>query len=245
MTPARRDEGPIGAEHAAPVPVLTVTAMREADRRAIEEFGIPGVVLMENAGRGAAQIALDMLTGQTAPRVLILAGRGNNGGDGYVIARHLANAGVLVRVRVLAALADIRGDARTNLEIIRKMALDVRETALPRDVEALRAELEGSTLIVDAMLGTGTRGDLRDPFRTAVDLVNAAGRPVLAVDVPSGLDADTGKALGPCVAAGLTATFGAAKRGLVTPSAERFTGKLTVIDIGIPREILRANTDTS
>jgi len=245
MTPADRDEGSPEREPAAATPALTVAAMREADRRAIEEFGIPGVALMENAGRGAAQVALEMLAGEGPERVLILTGRGNNGGDGCVIARHLANAGVDVRVRVLAALDDVKGDARVNLAIIRKMALDVRETALPRDADVLRGELERSTLVVDAMLGTGTKGEIRDPFRTAIELVNVAGRPVLAVDVPSGLDADTGEALGVCVAAERTATFGAAKRGLLADSAGRFVGKLTVIDIGIPREILRADTDTS
>jgi len=220
------------------VNALTVAQMREADRRAIEDFGVPGVVLMENAGRGAAHIALDMLSEVSEPRAVILSGRGNNGGDGFVVARHLANAGVDVSVRVLAPLADIKGDARTNLEIIRKMGLDVRELVLPDEREGLVQELSATSLIVDALLGTGAKGEVRNPFRTAVELINAAERPVLAVDVPSGLDGDTGLPLGPCVTAERTATFAAAKTGLVASGAARFVGQLTIVDIGMPRAIL-------
>ena len=126
------------------VRALTVAEVREADRRAIEEFGIPGVVLMENAGRGAAGVALEMLVEAGAQSALILAGRGNNGGDGYVIARHLANAGIDVCVRVLSPLDDIAGDARTNLDIIRKMELDVREVKLPDGRDALGAEFKSA-----------------------------------------------------------------------------------------------------
>ena len=218
---------------------VTVARMREADRRAIEEYGIPGVVLMENAGRGAAGVALEMLIEAGAQTALVLAGRGNNGGDGYVIARHLANAGVEVRVRVLAALDDITGDARVNLNVIRKMGLDVREMHLPDERDTLAAELNAAGLVVDAMLGTGTRGDIREPFLTAVKLVNDAARPVLAVDIPSGLNGDTGPGEGPAVVARRTVTFAAAKVGLLGPDARPFVGRLTVVDIGIPRELLR------
>jgi NAD(P)H-hydrate epimerase len=218
--------------------VLTVAQMREADHRAIEEFGIPGVVLMENAGRGAAELAEEMLAGGGGRRVLVLAGRGNNGGDGFVVARHLHNASVDVRVRVLAGLDDIRGDARVNLDVIRRMGLDLSTLRLPGEEKALAAELENCDLVIDAMLGTGTTGDIRDPFRTAIDLVNRSGLPVLAVDVPSGLDADTGDPLGTCLIATRTATFAAVKAGMNNPSAARYLGILTVIDIGLPRELL-------
>lgn len=227
------------------VQALTVAEMREADRRAIEDYGIPGVVLMENAGRGAAGVALQMLLTADARSVLVLAGRGNNGGNGYVIARHLHNAGVEVLVRVLASLDDITGDARINLDVIRRMGLDVREVKLPDHRDALTAELNAAGLVVDAMLGTGTKGDVRDPFRTAIELANAAGRPVLAVDIPSGLDGDTGPGMGGAVVARRTATFAAPKVGLVTPDARPFVGQLTVIDIGIPHEIIAAVSASS
>jgi hydroxyethylthiazole kinase-like uncharacterized protein yjeF len=223
------------------VRAVTVAEMREADRRAIEEYGIPGAVLMENAGRGAAEVALEMLSGEGARRALVLAGRGNNGGDGYVIARHLSNAGIEVRVRVLAAMEEVSGDARVNLEVVRRMKLDVREMRLPEEREKLARELEGCDLVVDAMLGTGTRGEIREPFRTAIELVNAGGRAVLAVDIPSGMDGDTGEPQGTCIVARRTATFAAAKAGMLRPGAGRFVGKMTVIDIGMPGEILAGN----
>ena len=220
-------------------PALSVAAMREADRRAIEEFGIPGVVLMENAGRGAADVALEMMKGAPSPSAVIIAGRGNNGGDGFVIVRHLANAGVAIKVRVLARLDDISGDARVNLDVINKIRLDVRELELPRDTRSLADELAAASLVIDAMLGTGTKGAIREPYASAIDLVNRAGRPVLAVDVPSGLDADTGDALGACVIASHTVTFAAPKTGMLNPSAAHVLGILTVVDIGLPRELLR------
>ena len=219
-------------------PVLTVTQIREADRRAIEDVGIPGVVLMENAGRGAADVALDMLGTSVQPHVLVLAGRGNNGGDGFVVARHLYNHGVGVSVCVLAKFDDIKGDARTNFEIVQRMGLDVREIELPGGKDALSEELQAADLVVDALLGTGAKGEIRDPFRTAVELINASKRPVLAVDIPSGLEGDTGAVLGPCVVAGHTVTFAAAKTGMLRERAKRFVGKIHVVDIGMPRSIL-------
>ena len=226
-----------------PTPVaLSVAAMREADRRAIEEFGIPGVVLMENAGRGAADVALEMLKGVANRSAVIVAGRGNNGGDGFVIARHLANAGVKVLVRLLARFDDVAGDARINLDVIRKMRLDVREIELPRDFHELTEEVAAATLVVDAMLGTGTKGAIRDPYFSAIDLVNCSCRLTLAVDVPSGLDADTGEPLGTCIVAAHTVTFAAPKTGMLNPSAARYLGVLTVVDIGLPRELLEEQT---
>ena len=160
-------------EHPYTTQPISVAAMREADRRAIEEIGIPGVVLMENAGRGAAQVALAMLEGVHRPNVVILAGRGNNGGDGYVIARHLANAGAHVHVRLLAKFDDVKGDAETNLRIIRNMKLDVREIDLAAGADSLAGELKDAHLIVDAMLGTGAKGEIREPFASAIEAVNA------------------------------------------------------------------------
>ena len=229
-------------EEAAP-PALTVAEMREADRRAIEEFGIPGAVLMENAGRGAAGVALEMLKGKPGRKPLVLAGRGNNGGDGYVIARHLSNAGMDVRVRVLAAFEEISGDARVHLDVVRRMKLDVREMRLPEERETLARELKECDLVVDAMLGTGTRGEIREPFAAAIELVNASGRAVLAVDIPSGMDGDTGEPQGACIVAERTATFGAAKAGMLQRGAARFVGKITVVDIGMPREILASGAE--
>jgi NAD(P)H-hydrate epimerase len=239
-TPRFAGDRPEGLAQAA----LTVAQMREADRRAITEFGIPGVVLMENAGRGAADIALKMLDDSGKNRVLVLAGRGNNGGDGYVIARFLHNAFKDVKVRVLAKFEEIKGDAGIQLDVIRRMKLDVRETVLPLEKRPLASELKQCDLIVDAMLGTGTAGEIRDPFRTAIDLVNASGVPVLAVDIPSGMNGDTGEILGTCILSTHTATFAAIKVGMNNPVAAKYIGMLTVIDIGFPRELLTPDSSS-
>ena len=206
--------------------------IRGLDRVAIDDYGMPGVILMENAGRGATECALEMVAGLEAPRVAVVCGRGNNGGDGFVIARHLHNRGVGVTVHLLAPRDKIGGDALINLQIIEKMPLDIRQTA------AEKLDFSASDLIVDAMLGTGLAGEVREPFLSAIRAVNAAGKPVLAVDIPSGLDANTGEVLGDCVRADRTATFALPKIGFTRNRGPEMTGGVTVVDIGVPKEIL-------
>jgi len=206
--------------------------IREIDRAAIGRYGMPGVILMENAGRGAADCALDMLGGKANPHVAIVCGRGNNGGDGFVIARHLHNRGVGVTIWLLAPRDEIQGDARVNLDIVTAMKLDIRE-ARP---DAL--DFAQSDLVVDAILGTGLSGEVREPLRTAIRLVNRSGKAVLAVDIPSGLDANTGRILGECVRADRTATFALPKIGFTRECGPQQVGEVTVIDIGVPRELL-------
>jgi NAD(P)H-hydrate epimerase len=211
---------------------LTREQMRAVDRAAIEEFGIPGVVLMENAGRGAADVACEMLADAADPRVVIACGGGNNGGDGFVIARHLHNRHIGVSVRLLAPPEKCGGDAATHLSVIRKMGIDVA-TASPDELALGDAEL-----VVDALLGTGLSGEVRSPFDAAIEATNAAGRSVLSVDLPSGLDANTGEILGCCVRATRTVTFAAPKLGFKLRRGPEMTGPLTVVDIGVPRELL-------
>jgi len=215
---------------------LPAEAVRELDRRAIEDFGVPGVVLMENAGRGAALLALEMLGASTGP-VVILAGRGNNGGDGFVIARHLANAGVATRTFVLAPFDKITGDAALNLAIIRKLGLPVTSVALEDDESPVTDALADAALVVDALLGTGTRGEVRGPFRRAIELINQARCPVLAIDIPSGLDADSGVVLGVAVNADATATFLAPKLGLTRADGPAHAGRVVLIDIGVSPDL--------
>ena len=212
---------------------LPAEAVRELDRRAIEDFGVPGVVLMENAGRGAAALALEMLAGSAGP-VLILAGRGNNGGDGYVLARHLANLGVLTRTLVLAPFDKISGDTLINLNIIRRLGLPVASVNLDTDEPLLAEALASAVLVVDALLGTGIRGEVHGPLRHAIELVNASGKPVLALDIPSGLDADSGALLGVAVKASVTATFLCPKLGLTRGAGPALAGRVVVVDIGVP-----------
>jgi NAD(P)H-hydrate epimerase len=217
-----------------PLRSLTRDEVRDVDRRAIEEFGLPGIVLMENAGRGAADLLIELGIRRT---VVVVAGKGNNGGDGFVIARHLENHGYDVRVLLFADPHELTGDALTNYRVISAAGMPIRECARA-DREVWKGELRSASWIVDALLGTGTRGKVREPFGTVIEEINASGVSVLAVDLPSGLDCDTGEPLGTCVRAAYTATFVAPKRGFDAPGAAAYTGKVHVIDIGVPRSLL-------
>jgi len=216
-------------------PVATREEIRAFDRYAIEALGVPGIVLMENAGRQVADAARAMLAGRAKPRVVILAGPGNNGGDGFVVARHLAMAGIRAEVALLAPREKIVGDADTNLRVLEAMGLSVR--VLVGEVEAMLGELRPmlaeADLVVDGLLGTGTRGEIREPYTSVIGAVNEAKRPVLAIDIPSGLDPDTGKPLGPTVRATKTVTLAAVKAGFRKPGAEEYTGEVVLADIGI------------
>jgi len=214
------------------LPVLSRARVRELDRRALEEYGIPGVVLMENAGLNASRWILERAEreGWVRPQVGIACGGGNNGGDGYVVARHLANAGWDVRVASSVALEDLRGDAAVMARIVHAMGIP-------------RAGLGAAcTILVDALLGTGFQGALKPELARSIAALNAAraggARLLVALDLPSGLDADTGAASDPCVRADATLTFAARKPGLLTPSARPFVGELETLDIGAPRGLL-------
>ncbi len=217
-------------------PVATRDEIRAFDRYAIEVLGLPGIVLMENAGRQIAEAARAMLAGRAKPRVVILAGPGNNGGDGFVVARHLAMAGIRPEVALLAPREKIVGDADTNLRVLEPLGFQVR--VLAGKVEAMLGELRPllaeADLLVDGLLGTGTRGEIREPYASAIGAVNDARRPVLAIDIPSGLDPDTGKPLGPTVRATKTVTMAAVKVGFRKPGAEQYTGEVILADIGVP-----------
>jgi NAD(P)H-hydrate epimerase len=217
-------------------PAATRDEIRDFDRYAIEMLGVPGIVLMENAGRQIAEVARAMLAGRAKPRVVILAGPGNNGGDGFVVARHLAMAGIRAEVVLLVPREKTTGDADTNLRILETLGFQVR--VLAGDIEAALRELvpllAKADLVVDGLLGTGTRGEIREPYASAIGAVNEAKRPVLAIDIPSGLDPDTGKPLGPTICATKTVTMAAVKVGFRTPGAAEYTGEVVLADIGVP-----------
>ncbi len=216
------------------LPVFTAEEMRRLDRRATTGLGIAGTTLMENAGAGAAReirLAFGALRGK---RVVVLCGKGNNGGDGFVVARHLRRGGARVQVFLLGRPTDGRGDAAVKLrefERSRGRVSPVTGEAMLKEVEGA---LGGADLIVDALLGTGLTGPAEGLIARAIALINAAGRPVVALDLPSGLSSDAGQLLGPTVAATLTTTFAGLKRGLLLyPGATR-AGKVRVVPIGIP-----------
>ncbi|HUT33887.1 MAG TPA: NAD(P)H-hydrate epimerase [Planctomycetota bacterium] len=216
---------------------VTRDEMRGIDRRAIEELGIPALVLMENAGRGAAGEAAKLYRekGLGGP-VLVFCGAGNNGGDGFVVARHLANAGLDVRVLCCfdRGKADRLREAGVNLTICERMGLPISDVLHAEGVERLRAQLVPGALVVDAVFGVGLSQPPREPQATLLRLLNEAGLATLAVDVPSGLDADTGVALGVALRADVTATMACPKVGFRRPGAAQYVGRLVVVDIGMP-----------
>ncbi len=222
--------------------VLTREQVRSCDRIAIERLGISGLVLMENAGVRASWFAFSMLDDDLAGRVVILCGTGNNGGDGFVVARQLLNENVDVDVLVLGPREKIGGDALSNLVVLENMGFEVTYAAGSDDGagKILAERLTGAGLIVDAMLGTGTSGAAREPFRTAIEMVNEReeGVQVLALDIPSGLDCDSGETLGAAVRADLTVTFAAMKKGFLVDGAEEYTGEVAVASIGVEPEML-------
>ncbi|MCC6739080.1 MAG: NAD(P)H-hydrate epimerase [Planctomycetia bacterium] len=208
---------------------LTCAEMRALEKRAIEEAGIPAIVLMENAGRAVASEAERMApTG----RIVAVCGRGNNAGDGFAAARHLDIAGRDVRVLVFEP-SRLAGDALVNYRALRFSRVELVEAAAGPD--AVRSAVAGASLVLDAVFGTGLSGPLREPWPAVVEAMNAPGVPILAVDVPSGLDADTGSTLGAAVRAARTVTFHAPKAGFA--AARPFTGDVVVAAIGIPSRL--------
>jgi len=216
--------------------LLTSEQSRRIDALAIERYGIPGVVLMENAGRGVVDVLLGI---DPAPRVAVLCGKGNNAGDGFVIARHLEICGGDVRVVLLGAPAELTGDARLNFEVLRHCDVPVVDLSADCSVARLDEHAGGATWLVDALLGTGAEGEPREPMRSAILWMNSQPTRRLAVDVPSGLDCDTGRAASATVRANVTCTFVAPKCGLVQPAATEFVGELRVVSIGVPRRLVR------
>lgn len=222
--------------------LVTANQMQKMDRQTIESFGIPGLVLMENAGRGA----LDFICQRYAPlnnkKVAVLAGRGNNGGDGFVIARYLMDKGVSVTCFLLSTGDKVEGDARINLDLARTMCEKTQRGSIVEVPDATafkkqRPAIAHHDLFIDAVLGTGLNSDVRGFFKDAIELMNGSSKPVFAVDIPSGLNSDKGHPMGTAVKADATATFAFAKAGHILYPGNEYTGALKIIDIGIPRFI--------
>ncbi len=216
-------------------PTLTRAQVRRVDRLAIEQFGISGLVLMENAGRGVADTLCEL--GIDGP-VVVCCGKGNNAGDGFVIARHLDLRGHDVRVLLWGLPDELAGDAAANFRILGKTDVPIEVFSDSDEAARLDDALAGAAWIVDALLGTGARGEPRPPLDVAIDRLNASSASRLAVDIPSGLDCDTGEPAEHTFAAAVTCTFVAAKPGLLADGAEAYVGRLHVLDIGAPRKLL-------
>jgi NAD(P)H-hydrate epimerase len=214
------------------VKALQCGQVRAADEEAIRRLAIPSVTLMENAGRGAAELLVSL---GIHGKVVICCGKGNNGGDGLVIARHLHLLGVQTLTLLCAGPDELKGDALTNYRIVERMALPMKP-AVDADGTAfdLRFDLATAHWIVDALVGTGLAGPLRNPLAGIIEQINSSGSRVLAVDIPSGLNGDTGQPMGPTVRADHTATFLALKAGFLAPGAAAWTGKVHLLGIGAP-----------
>ena len=212
--------------------------VRDVDRRAIEEFGLPGVVLMENAARGCVDWLIEL---GVSGRVVICAGRGNNGGDGFVIARHLENLGIDVVVLLLADPDSLRGDAAINWRVLERAGTPVCVVKDATTDDEWRSQIATGDWIIDSLLGTGTRGSLREPFPAIIAAINEAPGRVFAIDLPSGLDCDSGEPVDAgtplAVKADFTATFVARKQGFENQASSAFTGEVRVIDIGVPHSM--------
>lgn len=226
------------------LPVFTAVEMRGLDRRAIEGLGIPASTLMENAGRAAAEAIvafLPALSMAPASRVAVVCGKGGNAGDGFVVARGLAGRGAQVSVWLAAPPGEIRGDAAATLQELEHSGI---RPVLAEDEAAVAADLGQADLVVDALLGTGARGVPEGLVARMIEVINASGRPVAALDIPSGLPADGGPPPGPVIRAALTVTFAGLKRALVTPPGMEFAGYVRVVDIGIPPDEVRRGVRT-
>lgn len=220
--------------------VMTKDEIRALDSWAINTLGIPGVVLMENAGRSCAELIKDELAGVTTPKVCIFCGTGNNGGDGYVIARHLLNSGFKVTVVVCGDRNKIKGDAKINLDILQRLGQPIEQLRL-KDADIpgrVKAFATGADMLVDGIFGTGLSGQLAEEYKQLIESINAQNIPILAVDIPSGLDCDSGKPLGAVIRATYTVTFAAVKKGLTSiSSAAQYTGEIFVASIGVEQHL--------
>ncbi len=217
--------------------LVTAQQMRELDRLTIEH-GTPGHVLMERAGAGATVALLEAFPQVRSAPVLVFAGKGNNGGDGFVMARLLKKEGIACEVILTAKKEDVKGDALLNLKAFTRMRGRIHEVTSTEHLTDVRKKLDDCGLVVDALLGTGLSAPVQGLMAEIIAMINASGIPVVAVDTPSGLDTDRGIALGTTVRAALTVTFGYPKIGLLQPTAQSAVGRLEVVDIGIAPEAL-------
>jgi NAD(P)H-hydrate epimerase len=216
--------------------IVTAAEIQKMDRQTIEAFGIPGRILMESAGRGATRCFLERVYDREGS-VGVIAGRGNNGGDGFVMARYLAQRGIEVAVFLLATRDRVGGDAESNLRLIEQMEISIVEIPDAKQLVEQQPRMRRMHYWIDAIFGTGLNADVRGHYREAIELINSLERPVYAVDIPSGLNADTGRRCGTAVRAAATATFGFAKIGHLVQSGIDHCGDVDIIDIGIPSTV--------
>ena len=204
---------------------VSVKEMQELDRIAIEDKGIPSITLMENAGRAVGEIALTELNNIKNKKAAVFCGSGNNGGDGFVAARYLFNKGINVSVYLIGRRLNLKNDPKLNAEALDDIGVEIREISVPISTD--------HGLIIDAIFGIGLKGEVKEPARSIISDLNKKSVPIISVDVPSGLDADTGEILGVVVKAGITVTMQFPKQGFYKNKGPEYTGKIITVDIGI------------
>ncbi|MDP8266998.1 MAG: NAD(P)H-hydrate epimerase [Candidatus Aceula meridiana] len=214
---------------------FTAAQSQKLDTLVIDGLGIPSIVLMENAGRLAAEACAKILKKAEGKRVCVFCGQGNNGGDGFVVARHLFNEGLKVKVFLIGSIAKLKNDPLLNYKILKKLKCPIKSIK-GVNFEVLR-NIKKSELIVDAIFGIGLNRDIGEPYKGIIESINKAKKKVVAVDVPSGLDSTTGKIFGVCVKATQTITFAVLKKGFSKNQGTKFSGRVVVADIGIPKAL--------
>jgi hydroxyethylthiazole kinase-like uncharacterized protein yjeF len=218
--------------------LATASQMQELDRRAINEWGIPGVVLMENAGRLTYEAMIENFEIDEYTDVLVVSGKGNNGGDGFVIARHLFNNGIPVKVALLAEPSGLKGDALVNFNIIKEMRIDIAIIDDAEKMDLFNSLLDEADVVVDAIFGTGLDSEVGGHYAQVIEAINEGDADIVSVDIPSGLSCDSGSIMGDCIVADLTVTYGLAKIGQVIYPGAEMVGDLVVVDISLPRNLL-------
>lgn len=219
--------------------VVTPTQMSEVDRICINEIGIPGIVLMENAALKVMDEIKGCLGSIEGKHIVLLAGKGNNGGDAFAVARHLFNKGAEVQVFLFSKQGDVNGDAKTNLDILKAIGVAVCETITDASVETVEKAVHASNLVVDGIFGTGLKREVSGVVWLVIDAVNASRKTVISIDIPSGICGETGRILGNCIRADRTVTFGLPKLGLIIHPGCDYVGRLSVADIGIPAKVIQ------
>lgn len=211
---------------------ITARQSRQIDRYVAVKYGMPVLLLMENAGRAVAEEAVKNIKNKNVA-VAVICGKGNNGGDGFAAARHLLSSGIKVKVFLAGKISDVTNEARVNLDILRNLRQKIVEVNVS-NLAFVKKQIFKSQVIIDALLGVGLSGEARGVYRDLIEAANLSGVYIVSVDIPSGLDADSGKVLGLCVKADKTVTFLAKKRGMVSRNAQEYCGKVVVKGLGIP-----------
>jgi len=220
---------------------VTVKQIQRLDKVAIDQYGVPSIVLMENAGQLVSQVIIKKLKRTKRPLVHVVSGVGNNAGDGFVIARYLINAGIKTKVFHLGKGKDLKADAAINYQLLKKLQYPIEALSSQRLLsfrrDALQCVFTKADIVVDAVFGVGLNREIKGAFKDLIEVMNSKAKRILSVDIPSGLDGTTGKIFGVCIKAQTTVTFSFPKKGFYKNQGPKYCGKIIVVDIGIPKSI--------